>query len=125
MFFLVGTLFLGLMQVTGALAYVIAAARPLVVGWLGLPPQTATAFVMGMIRRDFGAAGFMQMHLSAAQLLVAMVTITLFVPCIASSIVVLKERGWAYMLGLFAFSIGLALLLGGIVSHVLGFMGVA
>ena len=45
-------------------------------------------------------------------------------PCIASSIVVLKERGWAYMVGLFAFSIGLALLLGGVTAHVLAFMGV-
>jgi ferrous iron transport protein B len=79
---------------------------------------------MGMIRRDFGAAGFFQMRLTPPQLLVAMVTITLFVPCIASSIVVLKERGWAYMVGLFAFSIGLALLLGGVVSHVLSFAGV-
>ena len=125
MFFFAGTLVLGVMQVTGALAWIIVAARPLVMGWLGLPPQTATAFVMGMIRRDFGATGFFQMHLTPSQLLVAMVTITLFVPCIASSIVVLKERGWVYMVGLFAFSIGLALLLGGVVSHVLSAMGVA
>ena len=88
-------------------------------GWLGLPPQTATAFVMGMIRRDFGAAGFFTMKLTDPQLLVAMVTITLFVPCIASMMVVLKERGWAYMLGLFFGSMALAFTLGGIVAHVL------
>jgi len=121
MFFVGGTLFLGLLQVTGALQGIVRLAQPLVVGWLGLPPQTATAFVMGMIRRDFGAAGFASIKgLTDAQMLVAMVTITLFVPCIASAIVVLRERGWAYMLGLYAFSIGLAFLLGGIVAHVLG-----
>jgi ferrous iron transport protein B len=119
-FFIGGTLFLGLLQVTGALAWIIVVARPLVHGWLGLPPETATAFVMGMIRRDFGAAGFFTMKLTDPQLLVAMVTITLFVPCVASTMVVLKERGWAYMLGLLAGSIGLAFLLGGIVAHVLG-----
>jgi ferrous iron transport protein B len=48
-----------------------------------------------------------------------MVTITLFVPCIASMMVVLKERGWAYMLGLFVGSITLAFLLGGIIAHIL------
>lgn len=124
-FFFIGTLLLGLLQITGVLAWIIRVAAPLMVNWLGLPPATATAFVMGMIRRDFGAAGFFQMSLTPPQLLVAMVTITLFVPCIASTIVVLKERGWAYMLGLFTFSIGLALLLGGIVAHVLMWMGVA
>ena len=100
MFFVLGTLFLGVLQVTGGLARITLAAQPIVTGWLGLPAQTSTAFVMGMIRRDFGAAGFYQMSLTDAQLLVAMVTITLFVPCIASMIVVLRERGWAYMLGL-------------------------
>jgi ferrous iron transport protein B len=119
MFFVGGTLFLGLLQVTGALAWIIVAARPLVSGWLGLPPETATAFVMGLIRRDFGAAGFFTMKLTDPQLLVAMVTITLFVPCIASMMVVLKERGWVYMLGLFAGSLTFAFLLGGIIAHVL------
>ena len=120
MFFVGGTLVLGVLQVTGALAWIIVAAQPLVHGWLGLPPQAATAFVMGMIRRDFGAAGFYSMRrLSDPQLLVAMVTITLFVPCIASTIVVLKERGWVYMVGLFVGSMTLAFLLGGIIAHIL------
>jgi ferrous iron transport protein B len=93
--------------------------RPLISGWLGLPPDTAKAFVMSIIRRDFGAAGFFTVHLTDPQLLVAMVTITLFVPCLASTLVVLKERGWAYMLGLFVGSMSLAFLLGGIIAHIL------
>jgi ferrous iron transport protein B len=118
-FFVGGTLFLGALQVSGGLDWIVRVAQPLVHGWLGLPPETATAFVMGIIRRDYGAAGFFTMKLTDPQLLVAMVTITLFVPCIASVMVVLKERGWAYMLGLFAGSIALAFLLGGIIAHVL------
>ncbi len=123
LFFVGGTLFLGLLKATGALAWIVEAARPLVSGWLGLPPQTATAFVMGLIRRDFGAAGFFSMHLSGPQLLVAMVTITLFVPCMASALVVLKERGWRYLIGLFAGSLGSAFLLGGIVHQVIRLFG--
>jgi ferrous iron transport protein B len=119
LFFVLGSLFLGLLQVTGALVAIEHLAAPLVHGWLGLPPEASTAFVMGMIRRDFGAAGFFTMQLSNAQMLVAMVTITLFVPCVASMMVVLRERGLAYMLGLLAGSMTLAFLLGGIVAHVL------
>jgi ferrous iron transport protein B len=47
-----------------------------------------------------------------------MVTITLFVPCIASTMVILKERGLRYLLGLTAGSVGLAMLLGGLVARV-------
>jgi ferrous iron transport protein B len=120
LFFLLGSLFLGVLQVTGALVAIMQLAQPLVVGWLGLPAEASTAFVMGMIRRDFGAAGFFTMQLSNAQMLVAMVTITLFVPCVASMMVVLRERGWVYMVGLLAGSLTLAFLLGGIIAHVLG-----
>jgi ferrous iron transport protein B len=78
---------------------------------------------MGLIRRDFGAAGFFSMHLVGSQMLVAMVTITLFVPCMASALVVLKERGWRYLIGLFAGSLGSAFLLGGIVHQVIRLFG--
>jgi ferrous iron transport protein B len=122
-FFLVGAGLISLLQVTGALTWIQSVARPLTVGWLGLPPEAATAFVMGFVRRDFGAAGFFTMNLSDAQLLVAMVTITLFVPCIASVMVILKERGWRYLVGLVAGSIGLAFLLGGLVARTMMVLG--
>jgi len=119
-FFLAGAAFISILQVTGAIDWIVQVAKPLTVGWMGLPPQAATAFVMGFVRRDFGAAGFFKMNLSDPQLLVAMVTITLFVPCIASVMVVLKERGWVYTLGLIASSVTIAFLLGGIIAHILG-----
>jgi len=122
-FFLVGALLISTLQVTGALGWIQVVARPLTVGWLGLPPQAATAFVMGFVRRDFGAAGFFTMHLTDSQLLVAMVTITLFVPCIASVMVILKERGWRYLVGLVFGSVGLAFLLGGIVARAIALLG--
>jgi ferrous iron transport protein B len=122
-FFLIGAILISTLQVTGALGWIQVVARPLTVGWLGLPPQAATAFVMGFVRRDFGAAGFFTMHLSDAQLLVAMVTITLFVPCIASVMVILKERGWRFLVGLVVGSVGLAFLLGGVVARVIWLFG--
>jgi ferrous iron transport protein B len=119
LFFVGGAVLISTLQVTGALIWIQHVATPLTVGWLHLPPQAATAFVMGFVRRDFGAAGFFTMHLTDRQLLTAMVTITLFVPCIASVMVILKERGWRYLVGLFVASLGLAFLLGGIVTRVL------
>lgn len=120
LFFVAGALIISTLELTGALSAIQRAATPLTVGWLGLPAEAATAFVMGFVRRDFGAAGFFTMDLSAVQLLVAMVTITLFVPCIASMMVIVKERGWLYLAGLFAGSVGTAFLIGGLLSRLLG-----
>ncbi len=119
LFFLAGAAFISVLQLTGVLDAIQRAAVPLTVGWLGLPAEAATAFVMGFVRRDFGAAGFFTMGLNASQLLVAMVTITLFVPCIASIMVIVKERGWGYLAGLLAGSVGGAFLIGGLLSRLL------
>jgi ferrous iron transport protein B len=119
-FFVAGALLISTLEVTGALDWIIEFARPLIVGWLGLPAEAAQAFVMGFVRRDFGAAGFFTMNLTDAQLLIGMITITLFVPCIASIMVVFKERGIGYTLGLFAASIGIAFSFGGLLARLIG-----
>ena len=93
--FVWGSLAVALMQATGLLTWTIAALTPVTESLLYLPGETAQAFIMGMVRRDFGAAGlyFMKDQLSPAQILTALTVITLFVPCVASAAVFLKERG--------------------------------
>jgi ferrous iron transport protein B len=53
---------------------------------------------MGIVRRDFGAAGLNDLAaqglLNGPQVIVSLVAITLFVPCIAAIMVIFKERSW-------------------------------
>ena len=119
-YFAVGALLISLLQVTGALREIQALLVPLTVGWLELPAEASTAFVMGFVRRDFGAAGLFELGLSSTQVLVALVTITLFVPCIASVLVIMKERGRAFTAFTWFGSVVLAFLVGGIVAKVAG-----
>ena len=65
------------------------------VRWLGLPDQTAVAFLFGFFRRDYGAAGLYDLKgiMTAAQILVAVVTMTLFVPCLAQFAVTVLKSG--------------------------------
>ena len=92
---------------------------PLTNGWLKLPRETANVFIMGLIRRDFGAAGLSNMVLSPEQLLVSLVTITLFVPCIASVIVLFKERSKTEGLLVWFGSWVAAFLIGGLVAQII------
>lgn len=117
--FLAGSLLLGVVDVTGWLNRVHLFTRPLISGWLGLPAETATAFIMGLLRRDFGAAGLSAISLSASQTLVALITMTLFVPCVASMMVIMKERGWKEGLLVWAGSFGAAFAVGGVVAKIL------
>ena len=91
--FMLGALIISGLQLSGLLESIQVALAPLTEGLLKLPKETATAFIMGLIRRDFGAAGLNDMALTPAQTLVSLVTITLFVPCVATVIMIFKERG--------------------------------
>lgn len=117
--FLIGSLAVSILQVTGLLERIQTAIQPLVVSWLKLPKEAGTAFVMGLVRRDFGAAGLYSLDLTSMQTVAALVTITLFVPCIASLMVMLKERGMRQGLTIWIGSMVLAFLVGGIVAQAL------
>lgn len=115
--FVLGALLISIMQLTGALTVVQDVFSPLTVSWLRLPKEAANAFIMGIIRRDFGAAGLAQLALSPEQTLVAMITITLFVPCIAAVLVIFKERNWKESLTLWLSSFFIAFFVGGLIAQ--------
>ena len=108
----------------GILGWLEQALQPLVVGWLGLPPQTAGILLLGFLRRDFGAAGFYNLARAGAltphQVLVSLVVVTLFVPCIATVLMMIKEQGRARALTIVAIVCTLALLIGGLVDRLVG-----
>ncbi|MFZ0107331.1 MAG: ferrous iron transporter B, partial [Thiobacillus sp.] len=119
--FLIGTLIMFLLDQFGALSAVIRAGEPLVSGWLGLPPEASAAFVMGFLRRDFGATGLFALsaELSATQAVVGMVTLTLFVPCIASVLMIVKEQGVKIAGAMLALIVPFAFFVGGLLNHAL------
>jgi spore maturation protein SpmB len=83
-------------RITGLLNVLISYLRiPILI--LGLPEETAFAFLFGFLRRDYGAAGLYDLfrlgRLNGVQLVVACVVLTLFVPCVAQFAVMWKERG--------------------------------
>jgi ferrous iron transport protein B len=65
--FLLGTALLFVLDRAHVLGWMGRAAEPIVTGWLGLPAQAAQVFIMGFLRRDYGAAGlFSMVHNGAA-----------------------------------------------------------
>lgn len=125
--FLAGTLLLWVLQALGVLPWLIRAGEPLVVSWLGLPREASAAFLLGFLRRDFAATGLFALQaqgvLTPRQVVVAMVTVTLFIPCVASVVMIAKERGTRTALAMVGMIFPLALLVGGVLERILRSIG--
>ena len=104
------------------------ALKPLVT-FIGLPAETGPVFLYGFFRRDFGAAGLYQLQagglLKGVPLVVAAVTLTLFVPCIAQFSVMWKERGWKTALAIAGFIFPFAFAAGFLLDRLLLFFRVS
>lgn len=104
--FLLASVLLWAGQLTGVFDVVVGGLEP-VVRALGLPAEAARIFLFGFFRRDYGAAGLYDLQaqgvLGPAQLAVAAVTLTLFVPCVAQFLMMVRERGVRTALAMLAF----------------------
>jgi ferrous iron transport protein B len=100
-----------------------SALAPIVQGVLQLPQQTAEVLLLGFLRRDYGAAGLNQMVrdgvLTPVQITTALITLTLFIPCIANFFMMIREHGLKKALVMLAFITPFAIAVGGAVSWVL------
>ena len=115
--FVVGAALIELGDISGVLPALNHFIAPFLRYWLGLPGNATESFLLGFIRRDFGAAGFYELGLTPHQIVTGAVTLTLFVPCLASTLVILKERGWRNGMVIWIGSIALALFVGGIIAR--------
>jgi ferrous iron transport protein B len=126
--FLIGTALLFLLERTGVLGLLGRAFEPIVSGWLGLPARAADVFIMGFLRRDYGAAGLFTMvgdgALTATQSVVALTVMTLFVPCVANLLMIVKERGVRVAFAILTFVTIVAVGTGAALNHLLGAFGV-
>ncbi|HOV80339.1 MAG TPA: ferrous iron transport protein B [Bacillota bacterium] len=114
-----GMLFMSLLDAAGLLQGLRSLLVPVTVGWLHLPAEIADIFIMGLIRKEFGAAAILSLNMSHLQNFVALITLTLTVPCIASTMVVFKERGVSEGLVIWIIVFSLAFFIGGVVARIL------
>jgi ferrous iron transport protein B len=121
--FILGTFALFVLDKLAVLGVLERLASPVVVGVLGLPAKTTEAFLIGFFRRDYGAAGLFAMSeaglLTPVQAVVGLVTITLFVPCLAHFFMIIKERGLRMSLAMVVIILPAAVAAGGLLNWLL------
>jgi len=121
--FILGTLILFILDKFYILTYLEELVSPVVIGFLGLPAKTTAAFILGFLRRDYGAAGLFALLekglLTPLQVVVSLVTITLFIPCLANFFMIIKERGVKSAIIMSGIIFPFAFLVGGVLNFIL------
>ena len=121
--FILGTLILFTADKLNLIILMRDLASPVIVGFLGLPVEATESFVIGFLRRDYGAAGLFALQerglLNTEQVVVSLVTITLFVPCIANLFMIIKEKGLKVAMMISGFIFPFAILVGGALHRIL------
>lgn len=125
--FILASVFIWIGQLTGLFN--------LLISWLsvpvrlaGLPEKTAVAYLFGFFRRDYGVAGLYDMKQAGLftqhQLIVAVVIMTLFLPCIAQFLMTVKERGWKTGIAISIFILFFSFSAGYSLHLLLGLLGI-
>jgi ferrous iron transport protein B len=109
------------------MAYFEGLVEPYTMALLGLPGYAATALIFGILRKemafetlailadtaDLGAV------LTSLQLYIFAVVTVLFVPCLATITVLLREVGSRITLAITVYTVTLGLLVGGLIHYLL------
>ncbi|NVM29745.1 MAG: ferrous iron transport protein B [Candidatus Helarchaeota archaeon] len=118
--FLVGIAVLSMLYLFGAEVWLESAFSPVTGNLLGLPSGSGSAFVSAIFRRDLGAAVFFKtLELNPIQATVGFTVLTLFLPCIASLIMIIKERGVKVALAIIIFVFAYAIAVGALINVIL------
>ncbi len=119
-----GILFINILMLTGALEFLGNLAKPVISGVLGLPKDSVSAFLIGIVRKDASVIMLEPLGLTAWQNVTAIISLIIYFPCMATFVVMIKELGVADSLKALVIMICIAVITGGLLNA-LGVIGSA
>jgi ferrous iron transport protein B len=121
--FLIGGMAVAALDYYNGFMYLRRWFAPITTGFLKIPENAANLFVMSIIKRDLGAAGFYSMVMNGSftrrEILVTLIVLTLFVPCFASQMILFKQGKALTAVLIWIGSFAVAFGAGGLVSRLL------
>ncbi|MDO8735683.1 MAG: ferrous iron transport protein B [Thermoleophilia bacterium] len=128
-----GSIVLGLLFQWGVLQTVAGWFSPVIEGWMGLPAAAGVALMIAVLRKELAlqllvtlaiAAGAgeaardnLNAYMTNEQLFIFALVAAIYIPCIATIAALARELGWKRAMIIMSFTIGLAVLVGGLVNQ--------
>lgn len=111
-FLFIGVLVVNILYSVGFLGWLADLIGPFTDYWLGLPGEAAPALLVGFLRKDLAVGMLLTLDLTAMQLVIASVILTIYFPCVATFAVLFRELGTRDMVKSTGFMMGTALIVG-------------
>ncbi len=92
-FVFLGVLAMNILYTTGIISAIAKISSPIVVKLLGLPKEAIAALIVGFLRKDVAVGMLLPLRLNLKQLIIACTILTIYFPCIATFVTLLKELG--------------------------------
>jgi ferrous iron transport protein B len=127
-----GSGILGLLEGLAVLETITAPFQPIIGGWLLLPPVVGIALIYGILRKEMALSTLVVLAGSAnllafmtpIQIYVFALVSAIYVPCVATIGILIREFGWKKSLLISASTVLIAVLLGGIVARLFPALGI-
>jgi len=110
---------IGILYHLGVFDAIANFTAPVVSGLFGLPEDGVVAIVVGFLRKDVAIGLLAPLSLSAGQLVVGCVVLTMFFPCIAAFVVLARELGLRGLLAAIGIMLAATAIVGGLLNLVL------
>ncbi len=114
-----GILLVNLLYTAGFLGWLARVFAPLMEVWLGLPAEATAALLVGFLRKDLAVGMLVPLGMTPVQLVIAVTMLSIYFPCVATFVVLLKELGARGMAAAVGVMVTTALIVGGLLRMVL------
>src|SRR5690554_380562 len=88
-----GLLLVNLLHVSGIIAWASGLLSPVISGLWGLPEEVTSTLLIGFLRKDVAVALLEPLALTASELTITSIILTLYFPCAATFVVIMREMG--------------------------------
>jgi ferrous iron transport protein B len=93
-FLFLGVFLVNVLYTVGFLEWVAAGVRPLMEGVFGLPGEASIVLIMGFLRKDLAVGMLLSIEgMGPHELVIAVTMLTIYFPCVATFVVLVKELG--------------------------------
>ncbi len=120
-YMLFGVLIINILDIIGVIDFIGDLAAPVIVNVMGLPKEAVAALVAGFLRKDVAIGMLLPLGLTLKQLIIASVVLTMYFPCVATFVILVKELGVNDMIKSALIMLVSTLVVGGLLNWIIWF----
>ncbi len=123
-FVLIGVLAIQILYWFGVIEWLGSAFEPVLTTWFGVPAETSGPLIAGFMRKGLAVALLGGIDMTMGQMITSVVIISLYFPCLATFVMILKEGGPKIILKALGVLGGAVFLFGGLMRLIVTLVGI-